>query len=109
MYLVSDYIRSAGGGTCYVCHAHRRSHDEIVLDFESDIDFEGALQVCAPCIKEAAGLTGAIAEATDLLRQELDHTAKRLADAEVALAAADTAIDALNLYTRKARPAPDEA
>ena len=106
MYLVSDYIQSAGKGTCYVCRAHRRSHDELILDFDREIDFEGALQVCAPCIAEAAGLTGAIADATALVRQELELETRRRIEAERQLDAADRALDALSVYKpRKTRAA----
>lgn len=113
IYLVSGYINAAGKGTCYVCRAHRRSADELVLDFGREIDFEGALQVCAPCIKEAAGLTGAIAEATALLTAELAVERERRAEAERLLDAADRALDALNKYkprkTRVAAAATEEA
>ncbi len=106
MYLVSGYINAAGKGTCYACRAHRRSADEVILDFGREIDFEGNLQICAPCIKEAAGLTGAIAEATDLLRQELELERSRRAEAETQLDAADRALDALAVYKpRKTRVA----
>ena len=112
MHLVSAYINSAGKGTCYVCRAHRRSHDELILDFERDIDFEGCLQVCGPCIAEAAKLTGAISEATDLVRQELELERSRLADVEDELDAANRALDGLNmLKARRVRrvSASDEA
>lgn len=98
MHLVSDYIQSAGKGACYVCRAHRRSKTELVLDFERDIDFEGALQVCAPCIKEAAKLTGAVAEATAKLRREKDDLAQRYVEAQVRADAAEAALDALRRY-----------
>lgn len=111
MFLVSDYIRAAGKGTCYVCRAHRRSKDELILDFGIEIDFEGALQVCAPCIKEAAGLTGAIAEATAALRDELFQTQGALANAEDELDRALTALDALRKapVRRKAVPLAEDA
>ncbi len=98
MHLVSDYIQSAGKGACYVCRAHRRSRDEIVLDFERDIEFEGALQVCAPCIKEAAKLTGAIAEAVSASERELDVLRKELDELDTKLDAAHTAMDAMKIY-----------
>jgi hypothetical protein len=103
LYLVSDYIQSAGKGTCYVCRAHRRSRDEIVLDFGRDIEFEGALQVCAPCIAEAAKLTGAIGEANDALAAELALERQRRIDAEAMLDVADKALDALGIYAAKPR------
>lgn len=106
MYLVSGYINAAGKGTCYVCRAHRRSADELILDFGREIDFEGALQVCAPCIKEAAGLTGALAEATAKAEAELELERSRRLEAESQLDAADRALDALAVYKpRKARVA----
>lgn len=112
MYLVSDYIRAAGKGTCYVCRAHRRSKDEIILDFGREIEFEGALQVCASCIAEAAKLTGAIDDATDLLRQELAHVRSELAHTETALDAAEVAMDAMKLYRatprRGPKPSPED-
>lgn len=98
MYLVSDYILSAGKGTCYVCRAHRRSRDEIVLDFGRDIEFEGALQVCAPCIKEAAGLTGAIAEAVALAVAEADELRAERDELGLKLDAAEQAMDAMKIY-----------
>lgn len=103
MYLVSAYINAAGKGTCYVCRAHRRSHDEIVLDFGREIDFEGALQVCAPCIAEAAKLTGAIAEAVALAVAEADELRKERDELGLALDAAEAAMDAMNLYRAKPR------
>lgn len=112
MYLVSAYINAAGKGTCYACRAHRRSSDEVILDFGREIEFEGALQICGPCIKEAAGLTGALGEATEALAAELVAERQRRVDAELLLDAADKALDALGIYTskpRKIRAATDEA
>jgi len=103
VYLVSDYIRAAGKGTCYVCRAHRRSADEKIIDLGIEIDFEGALQVCAPCIKEAAGITGAIAEATAAADAELAAARADLAEVEAKLDAAEAAMDAMNLYRAKPR------
>lgn len=112
MYLVSDYIRAAGKGTCYVCRAHRRSRDEIVLDFGREIEFEGALQVCAPCIAEAAKLTGAITEAVALAEAEADELRRERDDLGLALDAAERAMDAMKLYRatpRRSRQGEDEA
>lgn len=106
MFLVSDYIRAAGKGTCYVCRAHRRSHDEVIIDLGIEIDFEGALQVCAPCIKEAAGLTGALSEATDLLRAELELERERRIAAEDEADRALVALDALRKAPAPRRKAP---
>jgi hypothetical protein len=112
VFLVSDYIRAAGKGTCYVCRAHRRSRDEIIIDLGREIEFEGALQVCASCIKEAAGLTGALAEATDAVATELALVTKERDELGTALDAAETAMDAMKLYRatpRKVRPAAEDS
>lgn len=111
MYLVSDYIRAAGKGTCYVCRAHRRSHDELILDFGREIEFEGALQVCAPCIKEAAGLTGALAEATAKAEAELAELRAERDELGAKLDAAETAMDAMKIYrsTPRRKPVAAEA
>lgn len=109
MHLVSDYIRSAGKGTCYVCRAHRRSKDELILDFERDIDFEGCLQVCGPCIAEAAKITGVVAEATLALSQELALAQVRAELAEDELDRALTALDALRAAPPRRKPAPKAA
>lgn len=109
MHLVSDYIQSAGKGTCYVCRAHRRSKDELILDFQRDIDFEGALQVCAPCIAEAAKLTGVVEAATEALSQELALERVRREMAEDELDRAMTALDALRAAPARRKPAPKAA
>lgn len=103
MYLVSDYIRAAGKGTCYVCRAHRRSRDEIIIDLGIEIEFEGALQVCAPCIAEAAKLTGAIADATALALAEVAALRAERDELDAKLDAAERAMDAMNLYRSKPR------
>lgn len=109
IHLVSGYIQSAGKGTCYVCRAHKRSADEVVLDFQRDIDFEGALQVCGPCIAEAAKLTGAIADATEPLKAELALERERRETAEDEADRAIQALDAVRKAPAPRRKAPVEA
>ena len=106
--MVSGYINSAGKGTCYVCRAHRRSKDELILDFGREIDFEGALQVCAPCIAEAAKLTGVVEAATEALSQELALQSVRLEMAEDELDRAMTALDALRKAPARRKAAPPD-
>jgi len=112
LYLVSDYIRAAGKGTCYVCRAHRRSHQELILDFDREIEWEGALQVCAPCIKEAAGLTGALAEATAAADAEVARLRAENETLAQALDAAEIALQKVDLFkaarSRRPKAADDE-
>lgn len=108
MHLVSDYIRAAGKGTCYVCRAHRRSKDEVILDFERDIDFEGALQVCAPCIAEAAKLTGAIDAAVEKVEYEASVLRAENASLLLALDAAEDALRGVEVF-KVNRPARRKA
>lgn len=109
MYLVSDYIQSAGKGTCYVCRAHRRSHDEIILDFGREIEFEGALQVCASCIKEAAGLTGALAEATAKAEADVARLTAEVATLTAAVDAAEDMLRGVDLFKAARKPRVKDA
>lgn len=51
---------SARGGVCSVCGTEQNALTEGALTTGVEVEFEGFIEVCTPCVREAGGLIGMV-------------------------------------------------
>jgi hypothetical protein len=88
--------QSAGHGLCYVCGMQKQPEDPGIFRGPA-IDFEGNLDICVRCIRNAARQLGMLStDQVEKLRQEMAQMAEALVAAEKLNHEQARALEALN-------------
>lgn len=92
---VPGYTLAAIGGACFFCKAHQRNN-EIVIDCEKNIAFEGSVFVCEKCAGHMVRIIGgSTKKETEALKEKNAELTEKVSSLQVEVSALDEALRAV--------------